>query len=422
MKKKCLLLLPVFFVFSLALQGQEQVTDTDYLSKAVHFLASDNNKGRVNFSREQFSVARFLYNEFKQYGLKPFQGFNNYLVPFTVKGNTQEKNTELLWNGKRLKEDEYYFIPSQQKPRVIPLDSFYLIHVSGSIPDSIFMRYWDSNQPVLFKLDNQPDSVLQNVVNTMKVPVYPPKSDILITAVKDNPAKISLNFFGGYPLSPLYNIVGVLPGKSKSKEMVIFSAHYDHVDKGMDGEEGEIFNGANDDASGVAAVLALVKYYTSKADNERTIVFCLFAAEELGLVGSTAFSTIVDPTKVKAMISLEMLGMTNAVGKNAFFITGDLNSTLSSIFSHNLKGDKVKNKWYNDQSNLFARSDNYPFYMKGIPAHGIMCSDDKEPCYHKPCDDADRIDYLNMAEVIRAIVKGAGSIIAGTDTPVLRKF
>lgn len=415
-------MLPVFIVHSLAAQVQPPVTDSAYLSLAVNFLASDNMKGRVNFSKEQLTAAKFLFNEFKQYGLKPFPGFSNFLVPFTVKGNSQEKATELLWNGKRVSGEDYYFITSGHKPKILPLDSFYLIHINGDIPDSIFMRYWDHNRPVLFKLDNQPDSVLKKVVDNMKVPGYPPKSDILITTVKENPVTVSLNFFGGYPPTPLYNIVGMLPGKTRSKEIVIFSAHYDHVDRDLDGKEGVIYNGANDNASGVAALLALAKYYAGKNDNQRTLVFCLFAAEELGLIGSTAFSTVIDPRTVKAVINLEMLGRTNAVGKKAFFITGEGNSTLSSIFSRNLKDDKVRNRWYNDQTNLFARSDNYPFFQAGIPAHSIMCSDDKEPCYHQACDDADSIDYPNMVEVIRAIVKASQTIIAGTDTPVLRKF
>ena len=69
---------------------------------------------------------------------------------------------------------------------------------------------------------------------------------------------------------------------------------------------------------------------------------------------------------------------------------------------------------------LFQRSDNYPFFLKGIPAHSIMCSDDTDPCYHKPCDDASRIDFENMARIINAIAKSCQTLISGEDTPKLR--
>ena len=67
--------------------------------------------------------------------------------------------------------------------------------------------------------------------------------------------------------------------------------------------------------------------------------------------------------------------------------------------------------------NLFERSDNFPFALKGIPAHTIMCSDDSDPCYHKTCDDFKTIDIKNMTTIIRAIAQGSQSIIDVRDTP-----
>lgn len=417
------LLLPVLFWAAASFTGSAQtpVADTEYLRKAVSFLASDNMNGRPNFSKEQLNAAKFLYNEYKQAGLKPFPGFNNYLITFSVKDSAGNKRAELLWNGKRVPEDKFYYIPSQQKPRILTRDSFMIVHLPDNVPDSVIKGYWDNTTSVLFEVYLPKDSSLHKMIDKISVPGYPPKSDILICGINELSTSVSLNYFGGYPLSPLYNIVGVLPGKKLGNEMVIFSAHYDHIGRGVNNDEGVVYNGANNNASGVAAVLSLARYYAGRGDNERTLVFCLFAAEELGLVGSTAFASIIDGKKVKAVINLEMIGQSNVTGKNAFFITGESNSTLNSIFSKNLKEDKIKTRWYNDQSNLFARSDNYPFFLKGIPAHTIMCSDEKEPCYRKPCDDADIIDFVNMAEIIRAVAKGCETIISGKDTPVLKK-
>jgi len=214
----------------------------------------------------------------------------------------------------------------------------------------------------------------------------------------------------------LYNVVGVLPGKSRPDEIIIFSAHYDHI---SDGSFEQIFNGANDNASGTAAVLMLAKYFSMRHDNERTIVFCLFAGEELGLLGSSAFvNRITDLDKIKAVINIEMIGSTNRTGKNGFFVTGSDYSDVAAILKKNLKGEKVKVRSEGaDVTGLYYRSDNYPFAKKGMPAHSIMCSDDNEPCYHKPCDDVKWIDTKNMTKIIQAIAKGCTTLISGEDTP-----
>jgi hypothetical protein len=113
-----------------------------------------------------------------------------------------------------------------------------------------------------------------------------------------------------------------------------------------------------------------------------------------------------------------MIGMTNAYGKNAFNIIGGQYSNLPKILKQNLKGEKFSAIILSsDPQHLFERSDNYPFAQLGIPAHTIMCSDDSEPCYHRTCDDARRIDIDNMTGVIKHIIISATSLISGTDTP-----
>ncbi|MEK7225775.1 MAG: M28 family peptidase, partial [Bacteroidota bacterium] len=179
-----------------------------------------------------------------------------------------------------------------------------------------------------------------------------------------------------------------------------------------------VFNGANDDASGTTAVIELAKYFSMRRNNERTIIFCLFAGEELGLLGSQAFINYIKPETIKAVINIEMIGMHNATGKNAFMLTGSNYSDLFKILNKNLEGDEVEvQEQGSDPDNLFGRSDNYTFAQEGIPAHTVMCSDDKEPCYHKPCDDVRRIDMDNMTRIIRAIAKSAETLISGKDTP-----
>lgn len=216
----------------------------------------------------------------------------------------------------------------------------------------------------------------------------------------------------------LYNVIGVIPGKTKPDEAIIFSAHYDHVDRDPQGRKGEIFNGANDNASGTSAVLAMARYYAMRKDNERTLVFCLFSGEELGLLGSIAFAGSLRPEKIIANINVEMIGTTNLSGQNAFYVTGSWLSSLTKILKMNMKGDPVKViASTTDPRQEFERSDNYPFAILGVPAHTITCSDDDDPCYHKPCDDFNRMNTANMAKVIRGLVKACRSLVDGTDTP-----
>jgi len=220
----------------------------------------------------------------------------------------------------------------------------------------------------------------------------------------------------------LYNIVGILPGKSKAGEAIIFSAHYDHVEAAIPTLRSPVYNGANDNASGTTAVLLLADYFAKRHDNERTLVFCLFAAEELGLIGSRAFARQVEADSIIAVINVEMIGMHNRSGKNKFFLTGSGKSTLEDILAKNLSGTPVAiHPEGADVASLFTRSDNYSFAKKGIVAHSIMCSDDNDPCYHKPCDDTKRIDFSHFITIIRGIAIACQTLVDGTDTPVWKQ-
>lgn len=215
----------------------------------------------------------------------------------------------------------------------------------------------------------------------------------------------------------LKNVIGVLPGTTKPNEIVIFSAHYDHI--GSTGPTPDkIFNGANDNASGVSALLALARYYAARKENSRTLIFCAFAGEELGLLGSSVFAKGFEPEYVTCMINLEMLGRHEKRKPNTFFITGANYSNLAQLMRKNLSRSAVKivnepstDKW------LFERSDNYPFAVKGVPAHTIMSSDDDDACYHQPCDKVKRLDIANMATVVKAIAQGVESIVNGSEAP-----
>ncbi len=407
----------LFYFLSLLLYGQSQSDSIskEYLSKIVYYLASDKLKGRVNYSAEQLDVASFINDELSNIGLKPLEGSNEFYWSFALENNSKRQGA-LLWNDKLMTRNDYFFFAHNKDEAVRKLNDFVVIEVSSSVSDSILYKNWKNDTPLLLWFNYPEDSDLVTLVGTVLIPAGYPLNDILIVKNPYRPKQLKFQADKlGTDLN-LFNLIGLLPGKSRDSEVVIFSAHYDHV------ECKPVCNGANDNASGTAAVLALAKYFANRNDNERTIMFCLFAGEELGLYGSEAFSYMVDKRFVKAVINIEMIGRTNIGGKNAFLVTGSWTSDLSKIMSKNLNGEDVKvieRDW--DKTRLFERSDNYSFYVKGIPSHSIMCSDDADPCYHQSCDDANKLDYENMERIVRAIAIGTHSIIKGIDTPSLYK-
>lgn len=214
------------------------------------------------------------------------------------------------------------------------------------------------------------------------------------------------------------NIIGVLEGKSKKDEYVIISAHYDHLGMKKSGEGDLIFNGANDDASGVTGVLALAAYF-KKVGTERTIIFAAFTAEEMGLIGSTYFGKEIDAVKFVAGINLEMIGKTPSFGPNTAWLTGFERSDFGKIIQKNLKGsgyqlfpDPYKN------FNLFFRSDNASLARLGVPSHTFSTTPiDIDPDYHQVSDEASTLNITVITQTIQAVAIGTKSIINGEDTP-----
>jgi Zn-dependent M28 family amino/carboxypeptidase len=219
----------------------------------------------------------------------------------------------------------------------------------------------------------------------------------------------------------LANIVGVLPGKSLPKEYVIFSGHYDHL--GINSKNiinnDSIYNGANDDAAGTTAMMMLAKYYKALGNNERTLIFAAFTAEEVGGFGATYFSRQFNPDEVVAMFNIEMIGTESKWGANSAYITGFDKSNMGAMLQENLKGSEFN--FYADpypDQQLFYRSDNATLARLGVPAHTISTSKmDDEPNYHKASDEIGTLDMNNMTKIIKAIAISASGIVSGKQTP-----
>ncbi|TRX21122.1 M20/M25/M40 family metallo-hydrolase [Flavobacterium franklandianum] len=257
--------------------------------------------------------------------------------------------------------------------------------------------------------------------------IFTPGIDSASVFIENEFKKINLTYFKGLnnyrqefvvKRKPANNVIGILPGKSKPEEFVIFSAHYDHLGVVKDGED-KVYNGANDDASGTTAVIALAKYFKELNQNERTIIFVAFTGEEVGGFGSKYFSENIDSNKVIAMFNIEMIGTESKWGKNSAYITGFEKSDFGAILQKNLKGSSFNfNPDPYPSQQLFYRSDNARLAALGVPAHTISTSKmDSEPNYHKLSDEVSTLDLENMTEIVKSIAISSQSIVNGQDTP-----
>lgn len=214
------------------------------------------------------------------------------------------------------------------------------------------------------------------------------------------------------------NVCGIKPGKSN--DIFAFGAHYDHIGTDKIGED-KIFNGADDDASGTSAVMALSDYYKNKK-TEQTLIFMAFDAEEVGLIGSKAL--VENPNfsnyllKMKLMLNLEMIGTPSAFGKGKVYMTGSDRSDLMGLMNkYSCKKFGVENDPYLSQQ-LFFRSDNVNFVNHKVVSHSLSSVDmENQKHYHQKNDDISIIDFDNLSIITKGIGRSVYKIMKNKENP-----
>ena len=203
----------------------------------------------------------------------------------------------------------------------------------------------------------------------------PSNGSVVFILVNERVKEFNIQAKHSFDTLNLSNVAGILPGKSRPDEYVIFSAHYDHLGIGQPVNGDSVYDGANDDAAGTTAVIIPAKYFKTGNNNERTLIFTAFTAEEEGGFGSQYFSKQLDPLKVKAMFNIEMIGTQSKWGNNSAYITGYEKSDMRKILQKNLESSSFK--FYPDpypEQTLFCRSDTVTLASLGVPAHTISTS------------------------------------------------
>lgn len=202
------------------------------------------------------------------------------------------------------------------------------------------------------------------------------------------------------------NVMGAIKGKISPDTMVIFSAHYDHIGY-MDFENGNdtIYNGANDDASGIATLIELSKYYKLKDNNRYSLVFVAFSGEELGLLGSHEFASTLNKKQVFAIINFDMLGRQMDENRQKAMVIGDNAHNIISKLNEQLKRGEsffIPDQYPKEQ--LMSRMDHYSFsgYKN---CFSIVCSSPTDKYYHTVKDEISTIDFDFLLSATRNIAK-----------------
>lgn len=422
MRKSIGLIVVIAFLTSSGCETFE--INEEYVKEKITYLSSNELRGRRTFSPEIEIAAEYIANEFSNAGLEEFEGSLNHIQEFSLFEISQGK-LELIINDQTIDDRNFVaqlndeVIEWQNSENVIityikPEDDFYeeygrfrrnddnLLVIVAPEHRQAFERYsrFFSRANRTFELGSG-RSIVMAISEINEVSNYHFKATASIETKK------------------LSNVVGAISGE-RTDEYVLFSAHYDHIGIRKANNDGDsIANGANDDASGTVAVMALAKYFATQPKPERTLLFVAFTAEEMGGYGSRFFSNNLSPDEIVAMFNIEMIGKPAVSGPNTAWISGWDKSDFGPLLQASAEGTGYE--FYADpypDQNLFYRSDNATLARLGVPAHSISTTPiDVDQDYHQVTDEVATLDIPHLTNTVKAIVQGAKGIISGEQTP-----
>jgi len=405
-------------------QDVNKLIKQDDVERIIKTLSADDMRGRATFTPDIERAAQFIESEYKQIGLKPLEGDQGYRQNFTMTRVTAVKTMASI-NGKLIGPDSVFANTSATRLDWSNNSDVQIVKLSADKNfRTEYMGYLKSGKKMLILVDPQFTAIFKSLRDRSRKGNVTNKVDdsqalVFVLGNYDDIKSFDVSYIGKAEQLPLFNVAGIIPGKMKPNEYVIFSAHYDHLGILRPVQGDSIANGADDDASGTTAVIELARYFKKLNNNARTLVFVAFTAEEIGEFGSQHFAKTVDPDKVVAMFNIEMIGKPSKFGENSAFITGFERSDFGTILQKNLEGTEFK--FYPDpypQQNLFYRSDNASLAAVGVPAHTISTDQiDIDKYYHTVKDEFSTLDVGNITSTIRAIALSSRGIVSGADTP-----
>lgn len=412
-----------FFLFiaaglSVTAQKGLDVINVKEVERIEKTLASDDMRGRRTFTPDIDKAADFIAAEFKAIGLSTLNTTGSYRQEFAMV-RPKFISAAATLDGQAIDQKSVIVVTCQPNLKLDQASGYETAFIkAGANLQTEARKYTRANKNMIVWVEKSFANSFGNLAR-LKSSMFKTNTSVVFVLTDTAPATYTIEAVHEIIEQKMANVVGVIPGKSKVTEYVVFSGHYDHLGVGKPVDGDSIYNGANDDAAGTTAVIMLAKYFKKLGNNERTLVFAAFTAEEVGGFGSQYFSRQLEADKVMAMFNIEMIGTESKWGKNSAYITGYERTNMGEILAKDLQGTGFT--FYPDPyptQQLFYRSDNATLARLGVPAHTISTSKmDVEPHYHKLTDHVETLDLVNMTEVIKAIALSSKSIIAGKETP-----
>jgi Zn-dependent M28 family amino/carboxypeptidase len=424
----------IYFAFALVMvvstsfsQSVDKLIKEENVTRVIKTLTADDMMGRSASRPEHIEKATiFIENEFKKIGLNTLSGLTTYRQEFK-KEMIAPSTVEVIINGSAVTSENVVLASESTTVNFTQGLAIKTIAFDSSITNK---RQFLLSKAFGFVRGDTTSAII--VVAPAFQSEFKEMNSFFGKRFVSNRKSTKVFVLGNYDIQSysvkatqkfssitMANVVGILPGKTRPDEFVVFSGHYDHIGIRPAVAGDSIANGADDDASGTTAVIELARYFKKIKNNQRTLIFVAFTAEEIGGFGSKYFSEQLNPDKVVALFNIEMIGKPSKWGQNFAFITGYERSDFGEILQKNLAGTKFEFRPdpYPTQ-NLFYRSDNATLARLGVPAHTISTDEiDIDKFYHSVDDEVETLDMKNITSTIRAIALSSKSIVNGTDAP-----
>jgi aminopeptidase YwaD len=413
------------FLLKLAMAWQCHAQQVEYARKVIATLCSDSMRGRGYVGNGDRNAAEYLASEFEKAGLKKYN--KTYFQTFTTPVNSFPGNMSLTVNGTILKPGEDFLIdPSspgvsgsfqvQMLTTEDLLNNGWLQKIKEASSKFVCIEVFDKTK---FSADEQ--KRLNEIISFIKYGKDNPAKGTLVLTTEKLTWSVATELFYkpaftvnsksiSQPITTLeisvenkflkdhrtQNVIGYLEG-SRSDSLVVFTAHYDHL--GMMGRE-TIFPGANDNASGVSMLLNMMRHFSNTKPNYNT-VFIAFAAEELGLIGSSYFTShpLFPLNQIKFLINFDLAG------------TGDDGIQVVNGKIYQQKFDMMVR--LNEQDKLLKQvkirgeacnSDHCTFYAKGVPCFYIYTLGGIQ-AYHDIYDRAETLPLTDYKDYFALLIK-----------------
>lgn len=417
----------ILFHGSVFCQKVDKFIKSKDITRILQTLSADDMMGRPAMQPARIEKATaFIENEFKKIKLKSLNGLRGFRQEFTIEMIVPGE-VEAIVEGDKIAQENVILVTEKTN---VSIDKGLSVKTIEFDPKAENKDQYFSGMAFSMARDTASAIILiapEFQKNFMEFKgffgkrfINNRKSIKVFILGKKSASTYSIKAKQKIEFIKMTNVVGMLEGKTKPDEMVIFSGHYDHLGVQKIAIEGDsISNGADDDASGTTAVIELARYFKKLKNNNRTLIFIAFTAEEIGGFGARYFSQQLPPEKVIAMFNIEMIGKPSKWGQNFAFITGFEKSDFGQILQKNLIGTpfQFQPDPYPHQ-NLFYRSDNATLARLSVPAHSISTDEiDIDKFYHTVNDEVETLDINNITAAIRAIALSSQTIVSGADTP-----